>query len=445
MATKIQEIVAGLLALDDLQSSVGFKSKMATASDPQAMTKKIEALRRQFKEQSLQVAYESKQKLAGLLREITHVLTDLIHAMNVNGEDASAMAKLQSQIGKVTKSLSFVGEDDADGDGFKDNVQDEANINLGQGKNTDESHQAFKDAVKSIKTDAPKSEEKQASPEKKAEPVAPVKEETKKPAPKEDVEESEDEGSDEAEEDVDNEDAKPAPPKLKKKKVALPKKDKGSEKEKGDEGGFVSSLLAESSYTATAGFRFVYLGPKSVRKAGESFTAICAGFGSHSMDTFKVYYYKPTIKFFKGDATKADTAFKKILANSKGYSKLSSELNALVKSGHLEIVSKKEQDASEILQKSEDSWSYRGIGQHPKAPDNPDKKALWFEIRGDEFAAIPASKFESGNAEEADSYIKVNIIGSKEGGAGKPYIDGLKALESLVDAGRLKVIYHGKV
>jgi hypothetical protein len=184
------KIVAGWKALDDLVAS----NRIATASDPTDMSKKIEALRKQFKEQSLQVSYESKQKLAGLLRETSHVLTDLIHAMNICGEDAGAMTKLQQQVGKVTRSLSFVGEDDANGDGIKDSVEDPGlGLKLGNDKTTNDSHDAFKSAVKSIKTDekTDKTSEEGAKPVEN--PAPDVKKVKQEPEPEETEEDSDEE------------------------------------------------------------------------------------------------------------------------------------------------------------------------------------------------------------------------------------------------------------
>ena len=437
--TSIEKIAAGIEALAKLEASDDYQTRIATASDPEDMKKKIEALRQHFKSQAVQVGYESKQKLANLLREVTHVLTDVIHFMNVVGEDSKSMRKLQVQVGNVTRSLSFVGEDDEDGDGFRDDVpEDEKELDLGDDTTTDDAQDAFKSAVKSIKKEAPaKPEENQK--EQKKEPV-PVKQPEKEAPDTEDVDE-----------DTKDEEQ---PQKVVKKKKIIPLKKKKTEKTEDPEaetekGGFVSSLLGEgsdeatSSYEATAGFRFIYLGLKAVKKQGNEFKVVRSAFGAHSSDTLKVYYYKPTKKFFAGDAEKVDRVFRKLLESANGYAKLSTEISARLRSGHLELVSKKEQSASQILGVSEGAWSYRGVGEHPK---NEDKKALWFEIGSQEFAAIPVKTFEHGDVEQANGYISTKIVGSKEhGGIGLSYINGLNALEQLVDSGKLKVIYHGGI
>lgn len=448
--TPIMHIIAGLAAIDDLANSARFRKGIATASDPEAMTKKMDAMRKHFKEQALQVSYESKQKLASILREMAHVLTDLIHAMNVNGEDASAMMKLQSQAGKITRSMSFVGEDDADGDGIKDSIKHSVGLTLGDNNDGDseedekpEDHnEAFKSAVKSLKPTDTQTEDK---PDVKTLP---------KQESKSEPEDGEDEDGDLEEEDTNSVDPenqpeeKPKPVKkklLKKSKPVADSEDADASKPEGKDSGkkgFVETMLAESSFQAIAGMRFVYMGPKNVKKGGESISVILAGFGSHSDDSMKVYYYKPSSKFFGGDTARIDNVFKKILESGDGYSKLSQELNARVKSGHLEIVARKEKQASEVLD-SEGSWSYRGVGQHPK---NNKKKALWFEIGAQEFAAVPHSRFESGDVEEADAYIRTHIVGSKQhGSVGKSYLEGLTALEKLVASHRLKVIFHANI
>ena len=443
--TSIEKIAAGIEALAKLEASEDYQTRIATASDPEDMKKKIEALRQHFKSQAVQVGYESKQKLANLLREVTHVLTDVIHFMNVVGEDSKSMRKLQVQVGNVTRSLSFVGEDDEDGDGFRDDVpEDEKELDLGDDTTTDDAQEAFKSAVKSIKKEAPaKPEEKEQKEKKEKKEPVPVKQPEKETPDTEDVDE---ETKDEEQPQKVVKKKKIIP--LKKKKLEKPEKSEAPEDET-EKGGFVSSLLGEgsdeatSSYEATAGFRFVYLGLKTVKKQGNEFKVVRSAFGAHSSDTLKVYYYKPTKKFFAGDAEKVDRVFRKLLESANGYAKLSTEISARLRSGHLELVSKKEQPASQLLGVSEGAWSYRGVDTHPKKED---KKALWFEIGSQEFAAIPAKTFEHGDVEQANGYISTKIVGSKEhGGIGLSYTNGLNALEQLVDSGKLKVIYHGGI
>jgi hypothetical protein len=186
----------------------------------------------------------------------------------------------------------------------------------------------------------------------------------------------------------------------------------------------------------------VYLGIKKVRKDKKIFDVLAAGFGVHGKPQMKVYFYKPTDKFFKGDVAKADTAFKKLLGTPGGYSLVSTELNARVKSGHLEIVFTDEKPAKEVLGEAS-SWSFRGIGDHPSKEG---KKALFFEIGNKLFAAVPSKNFEDGDIDEAANYIRLKIVGSKkEGAPGLSYNDGLAKLQKLAETKKLKIIFQSHV
>lgn len=446
-------LFAALSALADLEEKVlsTSKSKQAVAGindiDPDSIVKKISALRTQFKNQSLQVKYESQQKLASLLREIAHVLTDEIHAMSVCGDNTDAMKKLQAQIFKVTDSLSFVGDDDSDRNGIRDDASEE-DLELGAGKSTKQSsHDAFLNAVKSLRTDNVDSTKDDADdaggaddsddgntdekPKKKLSGKDADKEETSKKLGKKKskILSDSDEDSESGDEDNEKDDEEAG--------------DKESKKKKGKGGGFVDGLLAESSASiAVAGLRFVYLGVKKVRKDKKIFEVIAAGFGVHGKSKMKVYYYKPTDKFFKGDVSKVDTAFKKLLGTPGGYSLLSTELNARVKSGHLEVVFNKEESAKDVLGEAP-SWSFRGIGEHPTKPN---RKALFFEIGNKLFAAVPSKEFENGDIDEAANYIRLKIVGSKkEGAPGLSYNDGLAKLQKLAESKKLKIIFQSHV
>jgi hypothetical protein len=474
-------IVAALAALADLETTLqerrdqrarrrGIATADASTIDPAAITRKIDALRGQFRNQALQVRYESKQKLANLLREISHVLTDLIHSMSVSGDNTEAMKKLQKQIFNVTTSISFSGEEDTNHDGIKDTAPDE-DLELGRGKSTKEaSHNAFLDAVKSLRSDKPekKSEEDtdsededdDAGPDADA-PKKAEKEGTGKPVPnnfKKTIEENRKEHrfggkkaepEEDAEEDTDSEDGEDSedseskPVKLKKSgKLKLKKsgKDKSEKSEKSEKSGFVSGLLAESSFCVTSGLRFAYLGIKTVRLNKKTFKVVAASFGTHSKPTMRTYFYKPTDKFFGGDAEKANKAFTKLLSAPGGYSLVSMELNKRVKTGHLEIVHTEDSPAKEVLHDTK-TWSFKGVEEHPTKPE---KKALWFEIGAQLFAAVPSKTFENGKTSEAADYIRLRIVGSKKDGApGLSYNDGLAALQNLVETKKIKVIFHG--
>lgn len=453
-------LFAALAALADLEEKVLHnKAKRATASlgavDPESIVKKISALRTQFKNQSLQVKYESQQKLASLLREIAHVLTDEIHAMSVCGDNTDAMKKLQAQIFKVTDSLSFVGDDDSDRNGIRDDASEE-DLELGAGKSTKHSsHDAFLNAVKSLRTD--KSDDTADKADDTADDADSGKGDE---AEDNDEDENKSEDASKADKGNDNESKKKLDKKKKKKSKIL--KDSGNSDESEDEdseeaskdtkgGGFVDGLLSESStstaatvdsFIVTAGLRFVYLGVKKVRKDKKVFDVIAAAFGVHGKPQMKVYFYKPTDKFFKGDVTKVDTAFKKLLSTPGGYSLVSTELNARVKSGHLEIIFNEEKPAKDVLGEAP-SWSFRGIGDHPVKEG---RKALFFEIGNKLFAAVPSKNFEDGDIDEAANYIRLKIVGSKKDGApGLSYNDGLAKLQKLAETKKLKIIFQSNI
>jgi hypothetical protein len=484
VAGAADSIIAGIEALDALERRLRKRQRRAVASgenqtvDAGSITKKIDALRGQFENQSLQVRYESKQKLASLLREISHVLTDLIHSMSVCGDNTDSMKKLQKQIFNVTTSLSFTGKGDADRDGFKDDQIEE--LGLGQGKSTkDSSKDAFLAAVKSLRTDnnsdsedskSEKPEEKSGKEGKESEkdegPHGPIPNNFKKhieEVKKHSAEKSED-GDDGDSEDAGNDDAeKPAKKnklgkkagksKLGKKAGKSKKSDDSEDGGSDDEGGFVDSLMSDASsriadrvtvasHVAVAGLRFAYLGLKKVKKSGKVVDAISAGFGTHDKPKMKVYYYLPSAKFFGGNAVKVDKAMTKLLGTPGGYSLVSTEINSRVRSGHLEVLHFDEQPAKEVLAESS-TWSFKGIGEHP-VKDN--KKALWFEIKNQLFAAVPSKSFMGGDIDKIANYIRLQIVGSKkEGSPGVSYNEGLAKLESFVTAKQLKVIFHGSV
>lgn len=476
------QLVAALSALTDLEHKLERRNKRragtATAAgedvDPVSITKKIDALRGQFENQSLQVRYESKQKLASLLREISHVLTDLIHSMSVCGDNTDAMKKLQKQIFNVTTSLSFTGKGDADRDGFKDEKLD--SIGLGEGKSTkDSSKDAFLAAVKSLQGKDNKSAEdkpaldaeKSEKPAKDEGPHGPVPDNFKKHLEEVKEKKAKPDSGEDADSDADSDngdddgDSKKSPFSKKEKKLLKKKAGKksgkaGKEGEGGSDskgGGFVDGLLSDASssgvsgtglgaHVVVAGLRFAYLGLKKVKKNGKTQSVIVAAFGVHDKPNMKVYYYVPSVKFFKGDAAKVDKALTQLLSTPGGYSLVSTELNARVRSKHLEVIHVEEKPAKEILAEAS-TWSFKGTGQHPKKEE---RKALWFEIKNQLFAAVPAKDFENGDVDEAANYIRLRIVGSKkEGAPGLSYLDGLAKLEHLVSAKKLKVIFHGSV
>ena len=473
-ASQMEKIVAALSALASLEEKIASGKhngrRIATANvDTGSITKKIAALRGQFENQALQVRFESTQKLANLLREVSHVLTDVIHSRAVTGGNTEAMKKLQKQIFNITTSLSFADENDKNEDGIKDGSEEE--LGLGKGKSTKhESHEAFLNAVKGLRSkksvtepvkdaakkpegdDAEKPAKDENKDTKKVPPQKPAKDEESDNEEGDDAsDESEDGGEESAEKKPSKADRIAAKKAKKAAKLAAKKGKKSDDGDSEEEGGFVAGLMGEDDAeagsatpenVAVAGLRFVYLGKKTMRKGGVTVPVIGAGFGAHGRPEMKLYLYKPTVKFFKGNVEKVDAAFQRLLDAPGGFSVLSTEINSRVKSGHLEVAHVIEKPASELL-KEASSWSFKGLGEHPTKSG---KKALWFEIGDKLFAAVPSKEFENGDADEAANYIRLRIVGSKKDGApGLSYHDGLAKLEKLVSSKKLKVIFQGGV
>jgi len=396
---------------------------VVTADDKMAIVKQIEMLRKKLRKNADDLEYDNTQLLADKLREVTHIISDLISARAVKGGDTKLLQKLASQIINVTKSLSFGGDDDSNDDGFKDDA-DLSFIEKPE-SSKDEFHDAVKRALKQ-KGDAPDSKkeavdnkkpsDKESSKDKKPE------EKPKKESPKK-IEED-----DEAEDDSKNNDKKP-------------KDDKKSKKS----GGFMDSLddAEASASVVTSSLRFTYFGIKKVKKNGEHIRVIKAMYGDNTKDVATSYYYLPTKTLLGGDVDRVHAAFEKILKDKKGYHALASFLNKLAASGKLKIVKKKAIDVTTEIhtEDPERSWSFIGVQEHPLKSG---KKAIWFEIGDKQFAAVPSKRFEGGDANEAASWIKINVLGNKDA-AGTSYLKGLKTIENMVHSGKLKIIFHAAV
>lgn len=424
---------AGLLALaqqlSEVEDTLADDHKV-TADDKQAIVKQIEVLRKKIRRGADDLEYDNTQLLADRLREVNHILSDLISAKAIKGGDTRLLQKLSNQIVNVTKSLSFGGDDDDNNDGFKDSAD------LGfieDTKDDSDSTQQFHNAVKKAITDKP-----EQKPEPKSDNVAKPKVEDKpdakvedKKADKSDKSKKTDDAED-SEETDDNDDGKK---KLDKKKPAK------SEKKKS--GGFMDSLDAEASAEVTAGLRFSYFGIRSLKKGGEKVRVLKAMYGNNEEPNVTVYYYQPTKTLFGGDIDRTHSAFEKTLKEKNGYHALAQFIPKLIRSGKLVQLKKKVVDATaEIAKEDPDSfWSYIGVQEHPTKSG---KKAIWFEIGDKQFAAIPSKRFEGGDVNEASNWIKINILGNKDS-VGKSYIHGLKAMNDLVHGGKLKIIFHSAV
>lgn len=409
------QLLALARKIDELEADVSGDGEV-TAEDKTSIVRQIEVLRKKLRRNADDLEYDNTQLLADRLREVTHILSDLISAKAVKGGDTKLLQKLANTIITVTKALSFGGEDDADNDGFKDDA-DVGFLDNGSGPSPEDMfHDAVKKALNGGKT------EKSETP---SNDKAPAKDE--KPA-------KTDEDNEEKSKSEDKKPKKSEDKETKDEKETKPKKSKS--------GGFMDSL-DEANSSVTAGLRFSYIGIKVIKVNGEKTRVLKAVYGSTDKSMITAYYYAPTKKLFDGDIDRANAAFNKTLKEKNGYHALATFIPKLIKSGKLVQIKKKVVDVTSELHddKPDRYWSYVGVQAHPT---NEDKKSIWFEIGDKQFAAMPSKKFERGDVNEASNWIKINILGNKDA-SGKSYLNGLKALEDLVHSGKLKVIFHAAV
>ncbi len=454
VTNSIKQLVHTSKLIEELEEKLDSDNRV-TAGSKDSIVRQIEELRRKLRRNADELEYDNIQNLAAKLHEVIHVLSDLISARAVKGADTKLFQKLASKIIDVTRALNLGGDEelDKDGDGFLD----DADISFLNDTEEDDSSEHFKNVVKKAlnpednKKEPNKSEDTKPNPFKKDESkksddkTSKEEKEDKKEKPKKEIldEDSEDDTSD----DGDNEEE----PENKKSEKKLKKKSKGEPKEKkGKSGGFMDSLDEEatSSFEANAGFRFNYVGIKKIKRKGEEIRVLKAMYGSNSdgKQDAVVYYYTPTEKLFSGSVDRTHAAFLKVLAEKNGYHALAIFIPKLIKSGKLIQIKKKNVDVTSELHKDGSGeptgyWSYIGLDQHPTKPK---LKAIWFEVGDDKFAAMPSKRFEGGDVYEADSWIKLNILGNKDS-SGKSYRSGLKILNKLVNTGKLKVIFHSAV
>ncbi len=415
-----------------------------TAEDKGAIVKQIEALRKKMRKGADDLIYDNQQLLADTFRQAMHIMTDLISAKSIKGDDTAQLLKLNGQIAKVMKSLSFGSDadEDQDGDGFKDDEME--GIDFG-GDDEADPKSKFHDAVKKALSPSTKPPVKDEKKEEEKETKKPEKAEKKaeKPSKSDNIKE-EDEEDNEKEEPSENEEKEEKSEKKPLKKVKP--KSKSEKEEKAKNGGFMDSLDEEATsslHEVTAGLRFAYIGIKKIKIKGEVVQVAKAVYGDNHKPTATVYYYRPTEKLLGGNIEKLDKAFKKTLAEKNGYHALAVFIPKLVKSGKLIQVKKKDVDVTSEINKDpgEGFWSYMGIQEHPIKDS---KKAIWFEIGDTQFAAIPNKLFLKGDIYEVDRYIKIKITGNKEA-AGMSYVNGLEKLNGLVASKKLKIIFHAGV
>lgn len=426
----VKNLMAVAEQIDSLEEKLN-EDDVVTSSDKQSIVKQIEMLRKKLRKNADDLEYDNTQLLADKLREVTHILSDLISARAVKGGDTRLLQKLANQIISVTKSLSFGGDDDTNDDGFRDDA-DLSFIEKPE-SSKDEFHDAVKKALKTTNDEKP-SKDKSSKNDGKKEDAQ--KNSDNKQKSKEDS--SKDKESDDKAK-------KSSPKKIEEDDEAEDDSDSKSDKKSKKSGGFMDSLddAEASASVVTSGFRFTYFGIKNVKKGGERIRVLKAMYGDNTKDVATAYYYLPTETLLRGDIDKVHAAFEKILKDKKGYHALSQFINKLSASGKLKIIKKKPVDVTTEFHSEEPdrSWSFIGVQEHPLKTG---RKAIWFEIGDKQFAAVPSKKFEGGDASEASNWIKVNLIGNKDV-AGTSYLNGLKKIEDMVHSGRLKIIFHAAV
>ena len=97
----------------------------AHAANAGPLIKQLQQLRTQLREKSYAKIYEARANVADVLANLMSALSQLIHYSNVAGEGTSAYISLMRNVSTVTQKLSFFGEDDADGDGVRDEFEGE--------------------------------------------------------------------------------------------------------------------------------------------------------------------------------------------------------------------------------------------------------------------------------------------------------------------------------
>lgn len=86
----------------------------------QQLAQRLMQLRTSLRENAYNRIFEARAKVSEDLLALQQSLSQLIHFSAVAGEDANMFISLQRSVVSVTQKLSVFGEDDADGDGMRD-------------------------------------------------------------------------------------------------------------------------------------------------------------------------------------------------------------------------------------------------------------------------------------------------------------------------------------
>lgn len=469
-----------MLKLAIIEAGLGNDPGVVTAGEtPENIVNRIEVIRKKIRQEADEVTVDCMQQLAGLLRQVTHVLTDLVYSKAARGENGKPMQKLQDQIMNVLKNLAINGFEDEDRnrDGFRDDaeldflteepdehqdVHDAIKIALKNAKRVNrdlEQHDAQAPAKPDVEPeeDEPQGEDSDEPEDTESEEqVKPVKNLMKPPAkPKVEPEENEPSEEDEPSEDnfmgdllaEDEEDEKPA------------KKGKAkADPEYSDDIVTAAQLSQSIGYATTAGLRFMYMGLREVKgRGGEKVLAIKTAVGDNSRDPDNItaYYYvidgeakKP---LFGGDIRKLDKAYTKLLRTENGYAALMQAINAAVRAQQLYVLGKKVIPLKSAISDSpRNYWNFLGLREHPKQAD---KGAIWVDLGAQKYALVPKQGKDSEKLSDTANWLKAALVGGKEsGGTGMSYQQGFEFLTKLLETGTLpgipcalKTIYRENV
>lgn len=477
---KTTQQLTALAWIEEVLASTDAKSKIeaavtANATMTNSIVKQLTALRAQLRENAYSKIYEARAAVGDDLLKLTQSLTTLIHFSSVAGEDTSAYVALLRSVSKVTQQLSFFGEEDADGDGIRDDAENanpelDLQIDDGNPPPSDDAVVAPKDEVQDpSETESPDVDPDSVQPDDAGEEAQPEDQgedggdasdedgtgEQGDEAMPEDGQEGEIDEDGEIQQDgaEDGQDAENDFDNVVKNLRRGKKPTKGEDGEEDDgKKSFLEKIdeeddgsgTAESS-VATGGaheFRFAYLG---IDENSENVVAVVGD---------KRYFYAPSGELFAGNVERLDRAIRKLMAQSTGYSAVLQKINSLVRAKKLTIshvdalTSAKEvrDNVSTEIDRAQlgavnipagTPWRYRGVGIQKVSNQ---EICIWFEIGSKEYAAIPNPKAlkDGEDIEDFSGRIQSRLKTLS-------YDDGLTFVVGLVKRKVLKVIFAGKI
>lgn len=496
-----KQLVETLLRLCAIEASLVedmLDGAVTAADNADALSSKIETIRRQIRQEADDVTVESMQQLTSLLRQCIHTITDLVYAKAARGENTASMAKLQNMLMKIVSGLATNGEEDGDanGDGFRDDVEitDVTDGDEGTSDVQDALNQALKHAKKvddaGFGKDEPEADDPADDAEEPAAKPAPKAEAPKKAAPapkpaqKQEAEPDAEEPSEDAEAPEDGEgddgdggydsfmsdlidsdaeeDDKPKKGKAKAgddlslEDFAFDTPEDDSEDEATP---VTASVLVDSiGHVTTAGLRVMYHGVRKIKLAGgKPVDSIKISIGDTKRDSDKMtaYYYvinkSAPAPFMGGDYKQANNAMLKLLRTSDGYAALTTQVNKMVREKTLDVAGRIPTSLADAVNDSPECfWAFDGIAPHPK---NDKKVAIWVELGAKRYALVGATKIDESELGSISAYLKAVLVGGANNrGTGMPYTEAYDLVKKLVTEGfirgmktKLKTIFIGDV